>query len=98
MQDKGLDSMLSIIQDRKECYVCKSPFVEEHHIFFGSLRKKSEKHGLKVWLCPTHHRDNKHGVHGNRELDIRLKCIGQMAFEEIHRHELYMKEFRRNYL
>jgi hypothetical protein len=53
---------------------------------------------MKVWLCQFHHRDNKQGVHGNRELDLKLKRKAQEVFEAKHGHEKFMKIFGRNYL
>ena len=74
--------MKSIIQEEKECYICKNPNVEEHHIFYGTAnRRLSEKYGLKVWLCPLHHRGNT-GVHFNPMLDDKLKGIAEMRFRD----------------
>lgn len=92
--------MKSIIQDKKECIVCGSWNVEDHHIFFGQAKRKlSEEHGLKVWLCPSHHRGTI-GVHGRdgHKLDMELKQLGQKAFEWKHSREEFMKVFGRNYL
>ena len=72
----------SIIQKEKQCYICHSPYVEEHHIFFGTAnRKLSEKYGLKVWLCPEHHR-GRFGVHHFKYLDDVLKDTAREKFEE----------------
>lgn len=74
--------MNSIIQTEKVCYVCRSPYVECHHIFKGTAnRKLSDKYGLTVWLCPEHHRGNT-GVHFNRRLDDELKEIAEARFKE----------------
>ena len=92
--------MKSIIQDKKECIVCGSWNVEEHHIYFGvAKRKLSEEYGLKVWLCPTHHRGT-NGVHGKNghKLDTELKQLGQKAFEWNHTREEFIKIYGRNYL
>ena len=92
--------MKSIIQDLKECYVCSTYEVEDHHIYFGTAkRRKSEKYGLKVWLCPEHHRGT-HGVHGKygHELDTRLKRKAQEEFERIYTREEFIKTFGRSYL
>ncbi len=92
--------MKSIIQDRKECIVCGSWNVEDHHIFFGAAKRKiSEKYGLKVWLCPTHHRGT-NGVHGKNghKLDMQLKELGQKAFEWKHTREEFLERFGKNYL
>jgi hypothetical protein len=92
--------MKSIIQDRKECIICGSWNVEDHHIFFGAAKRKiSEKYGLKVWLCPTHHRGT-NGVHGKNghKLDMQLKQLGQKAFEWKHTREEFLERFGKNYL
>ena len=92
--------MKSIIQDKRECLVCGSWNVEEHHIFFGHAKRKlSEDYGLKVWLCPSHHRGT-NGVHGKNghKLDSELKQLGQKAFEWEHTREEFMKLMGRNYL
>lgn len=57
--------------------------MEEHHVIHGvANRKLSEKYGLKVWLCPLHHRDSKYGVHFDKEFDEELKKFAQTKFEE----------------
>ena len=92
--------MKSIIQDKKECIVCGSWNVEEHHLYKGAAKRKlSEEYGLKIWLCPTHHRGT-NGVHGKNghKLDMELKQLGQKAFEWNHTREEFIKIFGRNYL
>jgi hypothetical protein len=54
--------------------------------------------GFKCWLCSYHHRDSKEGVHGNRELDKKLKRECQQKFEESHSHDEFMRIIKRNYL
>lgn len=40
--------MKSIIQYKKECYVCGYPFgLEEHHCIIGKNRHNAEEDGLK---------------------------------------------------
>lgn len=92
--------MKSIIQKEKRCYLCGSTVgLEEHHLMHGSSwRKLAERYGLKVWLCGFHHRDNKHGVHGNAKLDLWFKQLAQNCFEIAYSHELWMEVFKRNYL
>ena len=91
--------MKSIIQNEKRCYLCGSTVnLENHHIFFSALRPISDKYGLKVWLCAYHHRDQKNGAHGNREVDLYLKQKAQQAFEKKHGHEKFMEIIKRNYL
>lgn len=84
--------MKSIIQKRKECYVCgQVTNLHSHHILFGKNRRNSEKYGLKVWLC-LNHRKNGH------ELDLKLKKIAQRTFEETHTREEFISIFGRSYL
>ena len=48
--------MNSIIQSKKECYVChRQGVLHKHHVFGGSNRKNSERYGMTVWLCPADH-------------------------------------------
>ena len=91
--------MNSIIQDKKVCFVCGKDYgLHNHHIYGGANRKVSEKYGLKVWLCPMHHNMSDAGVHFNKELDTKLKKIGQAVFETYYSRERFMKEIGRNYL
>lgn len=93
--------MKSIIQKHKNhCFVCQQQgTLEEHHIFFGSNRKLSEKYGLKVPLCYEHHRGT-NGVHGKngKQLNEKLKQIAQRRFEQDHTREDFIKIFGKNYL
>ena len=48
----------SIMQTRRECYVCRMKYgvetvkdLEEHHVLNGPLRPVAEQYGLKVYLC-----------------------------------------------
>lgn len=91
--------MKSIICDKKECFLCGGTPVEKHHCMHGrGVRPLAESWGLFVWLCPYHHRDNKHGVHGNAELDLWFKQLAQNCFEIAYGHEKWMQIFGRNYL
>ena len=91
--------MKSIVQSKKECFVCETTQnLECHHIFHGTAnRKLAEKYGLKLWLCNLHH-TGAEGVHRSKEFDEHLKRIGQRAFEETHSREEFMKIFGKNYL
>ena len=91
--------MKSIIQKEKECYFCGSTLnLELHHIYFSAMRKTSDRNGFVVWLCGRCHRDNKYGVHGNREMDLKLKTECQKVYEQTHSREDFMKLIHRNYL
>ena len=81
----------------KVCFVCgRWTGLECHHIFGGPFRKNSDKDGLMVWLCYEHHRGDK-GVHNNRELDLRIKRVGQFIYEQDHTRSEFMRRYGKNY-
>lgn len=77
--------MDSILQtDKEHCYLCGMNANLEpldcHHIFGGSNRKKSEEHGLKVYLHHSKcHIFGKDAVHQNAEVNRKLKAEAQRA-------------------
>lgn len=94
--------MKSILQDKKECFVCGLYYpVEEHHIYFGNpWRKISEKNGFKVWLCLEHHKGT-NGVHGKNghKLDNKLKKTCEKKYiSQGHTKEEFRNLIGRNYL
>lgn len=98
--------MKSIIQDTKECFICRNLYdfentsnLNDHHCFFGTAnRAKSEEYGLKVWLCVAHHTGSNWAVHQCRERDVYLKKIAQRKFEETHDRSEFIKEFGKSYI
>ena len=79
----------------RECYICgRTDWIERHHIFGGSRRKKSEKYGLTVDLCHYHH----NGAHHNKELNLFLKRVGQTKFEKTHTRDEFREIFGKSYL
>ena len=84
------------------CFLCGWAGVatHEHHIFFGTAnRKKSEKYGMKVYLCPSCHIFSPVAVHKCRETDLKRKREGQRVFEEkIGSRDEFIREFGRSYL
>lgn len=97
--------MNSILQkDKTKCFRCGSyVFLEEHHIFGGKAnRSKSEKYGLKVYLCHNcHNRDKKHkSIHFDKEEMLKLHKIGEQAFIDHYKKtkEDFRNIFGRNYL
>lgn len=87
------------MQHEKECIVCHTTYnLHCHHVFYGSSHKNAEKYGMKVWLCLRHHNGSNVGVHFNKQLDLKLKCMGQKKFEETHTREEFIRLFGRNYL
>lgn len=92
--------MDSILQSRKECYMCRTTLnLAKHHVFYGTAnRKLSEKYGLTIWLCPEHHNMSDKGIHFNKPLDLQIKQIAQREFEDTYGHEEFMRIFGRNYI
>lgn len=92
--------MDSILQDKKECYVCKTTQnLHCHHIYGGvANRKISEKNGFKVWLCAKHHNMSNEGVHFNKQLDLHLKRTCQEKFEETHSRAEFRQLIGKNFL
>lgn len=81
-----------------KCYVCGSPYVEQHHIFFGTAnRRKSDEYGFIIPLCAEHHRGDR-GVHFNKQLDRHLKQMAQRQFEETRDRADFIRIFGRSYL
>lgn len=78
---KGEIKMKSIMEAENGprcCYFCgATQRLEKHHIFGGSLRKKSEQYGLTVTLCHDCHNEPPHGVHFDAERNNRLKADAQ---------------------
>jgi len=79
---------------------CDDP-LDEHHIFGGAYRKKSEKYGLKVPLCHNRcHIFGKEAAHQNKDTMLRLRQFGQRKAmkEQGWTTEQFIKEFGKNYL
>ena len=96
--------MKSIIQANKDrCYICGKNAsadywgLDEHHVFSGANRKKSEKYGLKVYLC--HHSCHLYGVHKDAELNRELRAkVQKIAMEHYGwTTEEFIKIFGKNY-
>lgn len=86
------------MSNERECYFCKTTLnLHKHHIYAGAFRNKSERFGCWVYLCAPHHNTSNKGVHFDRARDFRLRKECQEAFEKIHGHEKFIKEFKRNY-
>lgn len=89
----------SIISNERECLRCGTPYnLHKHHIYPGAFRNKSEKYGCWCYLCFAHHVGNE-GVHTSKGTKywLYLKALCQERFEELYSHELFMKEFRKDW-
>lgn len=89
-----------ILQDKKECWFCKTTFKLHHHeVFYGTAnRKKSIEYGCQVWLCSAHHNFGKNSVHYNHDMDVMLKRYTQREFEKVYGREKFLELFHKNYL
>lgn len=89
--------------DNRLCAICKSPYVELHHIYPSARRPISDREGAVIWLCHEHHQ-GRHGVHsGDRRLDRFLKADCQRRWEmregiDDPEHEAFVALFGRSYL
>ena len=92
--------MKSIIQSKRECYVCKTTLgLHKHHVFGASNRKYSEQYKLTVFLCGRHHNLSNESVHFNKELDLHLKTVAQEYYESNYGcRASFIDTFGRNYL
>ena len=98
-------SMKSIMQiPDGRCYLCEmlgdysEKRTEVHHCIFGtSGRKLSERYGLKVYLCPEHHRTGKQAVHNNHLVAALLQDKAQAAFDNYFKSYDFFVKFGRNY-
>ena len=96
----------SIMQQDKECYLCRYLYDHENlinlqvrHCIHGTAnRALSELYGLKVYLCINHHTAGINAVHKDRNMDLILIKIAQRKFEEKYGHDKFMEVFKKNYL
>ena len=89
--------MNSILQDKKECFICHTTEgLENHHCIHGTAnRKVADMYGLTVYLC--------HGCHTkvhdtDRKLDLMLIQYAQREFEKTHSREEFRQCFGKSWL
>lgn len=101
--------MKSIMHNKMDgtCYLCmrlnddyhQRLYLQEHHAMPGTAnRKKSEKYGLKVYLCLHHHTVGPEAVHNNIENQRLIQREAQRAFEKKYPRRRWMEEFGINLL
>lgn len=90
---------MSLLQDKKECFITHDTLnLHKHHIYGGAFRNKSEKYGCWVWLRADWHNMSEYGVHNSIVLMTILRAKCQEAFEKKYGHQLFMKEFKRDWI
>ena len=91
----------SIIQDKKQCYVCGAEYnIHTHEVYFGKNRNNSIEDGCCVYLCGRHHNQSNDGVHFNHDLDLKLKQDFEKKWLEIYNKTIedFIKRYGKNYL
>ena len=91
----------SILQDKKQCYVCGSENVHTHEVFYGTRnRNKSIEDGCCVYLCPRHHNMSDAGIHFNKQFDLEVKQSMERKWLETYDKTIddFIKRYGRNYL
>lgn len=90
----------SILQDKKQCYVCKSTNIHTHEVYYGKNRKKSIEDGCCVYLCPRHHNMSNEGIHFNKDLDLRVKQEMEKRWLEYYNKTIddFIERYHKNYL
>ena len=92
--------MRSILQTEKKCFICGKNGgawgLDLHHVYFGSLRKKSDKYGLTVWLC--HDSCHLNGVHKNARINRKVQAFAQKKAMDHYGWSIedFIKEFYKN--
>ena len=88
------------------CYLCMllngdyddHKDTEEHHAVFGwANRNLAEHYGLKVYLCPCHHREGEEAAHKNHKIAKLLQEKAQAAFEREYPNLSFREIFGINY-
>lgn len=83
------------------CYFCRRICnTENHHIFYGRNRKRSDVDGMTVYLCHSCHNEPPNGVHFNKTRDMFIKRLGQGTWMRYYgkTHDDFIQAYGRNYL
>lgn len=88
-----------LVEDTEHCYVCGSPYVQAHHVIYGTANRQiSDRYGYIVPLCAEHH-TGRVGAHHNKDLNMHLKRMAQRHFEEHEgTREDFIRIFGKNYI
>lgn len=83
-----------LTDDLKHCYLCGKKKMDTHELIGGCNRQMSMKWGLTIPICRECHDRFKTDIAFRKELEI----LAQKEFEKKYNHELFMSEFKKNYL
>ena len=88
-----------ITSDMETCFICGKPKDCIHHCIPGTARRSiSDDEGLIVPLCNKCHNMSNNSVHFNHKLEILIRKIAQMKYEETHTRAEWIRRLGRNYL
>lgn len=82
--------------DLEHCYICHKQAIQRHHVFNASNRGHATDDHLWIPVCLDCHIK----IHNERSqrLNYSLKRDGQLAYEEDHTRDEFMKRYGKNYL
>lgn len=74
--------------------------VELHHLIGGAYRRKADRDGLVIFLCPGCHRLDPWAAHRSGETMRELRALGQRIWMERTGKGVraFVKEYGKNYL
>ena len=89
--------MKSVIQANKDyCYVCGKPYAtDEHHIFGGRTRKKSDEDGMIIYLHRTCHRWLHDHPISSETFKIRAQKIWELKYGS---RKDFIKRYGKSYI
>jgi len=81
-------------------YIQRFPGSERHEVFGASNRNKSIEDGLVIFLTPKDHRDNKVGIHADKEFRLKVQKIAQEIWMQYYNktEDEFRKRYGRSYL
>ena len=91
----------SILQDKKECFVCGTRLnIHTHEVYYGKNRQKSIDDGCCIYLCSTHHNMSDKGIHFNHNFDLSVKQKMEQKWLEHYNKTIndFIERYGRNYL
>ncbi len=94
-QRKMEEQRYSIIATNLDkCFLCDEKRLDIHEAIGGCNRRKSMEWGLTIPLCRKCHRE----LEDNQKVKRKIQQLAQKVFETKYSHNLFMQEFKRNYL
>ena len=92
---------VDLFPDHSRCMKCGSTYwLEQHHIFPGALRNKSERYGAVVTLCHSCHNEPPKGVHHcQKEMEMwKAEAQRRIMNEKGWTKEQFIASFYKSYI